>query len=593
MKHYLLTGLLLSLVFFSFSQNPSGTSPTISSGQPENNGIFGSSGEIHGNFQSDFQYYFRDTEIDPEGDFFPDERFLAAGFTNLVYTNGDFEAGLRYENYQNNLLGLPEGFRGQGIPFRYARFKKDGLDITVGNYYEQFGSGMLLRAFEERGLGLDNALDGVRLRYSPVKGLYLKGIVGRQRLYFETTEGIVRGGDAELNLNEAFSGLSKSSWLITTGASFVGKYEQANDPFLDLPENVGAYGGRFLLQNGGFAWSTEGVYKINDPSADNDFIFKSGNGLLSTLTYSRPRLGIMASFKRLDDMSFRSQRNAGLIDAQINFLPPTTKLHTYTLPALYPYAVQPTGEIARQLELTYTFKRKSLLGGRYGTTVAINFSDAYSLNKTLLDERVVGERPDGTPITTPSGTRGYTSDFFTPGPIQYFQDINIELKKTLNRKWKATLSYFNFQYNQEVLERGVSAREILSREGGANSQELLYINAAVVELLYKIKPRHSLRMEFQGMFLRDRDDRGDWAMALFEYSVSPKWFFAIQNSYNYGNPDRERRSLYPLGSVGFTLKTTRFQLNYGRQMEGIFCVGGICRVVPPSNGVTLTVTSNF
>lgn len=591
MKHCILTGLLSSLVFFSFAQNPSGTTPAISSSTPQNNGLFGNSGEIHGNFQSDFQLYFRDPEIDPTGEYFPDERFLAAGFTNLVYTNGDFEAGLRYENYQNNLLGLPEGYRGQGIPFRYARFKKDGLDITVGNYYEQFGSGMLLRAFEERGLGLDNALDGVRLRYSPINGLYLKGIVGRQRLYFETTEGIVRGGDVEFNWNEAISGLSQSSWLITTGASFVSKYERANDPFLNLPENVGAYGGRLLLQNGGFAWSSEYTYKINDPSSDNDYIFKSGNGLLSTLTYSRPRLGVMVAFKRLDDMSFRSQRDAGLIDAQINFLPPTTKLHTYTLPALYPYAVQPSGEMARQAEVTYTIKRKSLLGGRYGTTISLNYSDAYSLNKTIVDERQIGEQEDGTPITTPNGTKGYTSEFLTPGPVKYFQDINVEIKKTISRKWKATLSYFNFEYNQEVLESGVSAREILLREGGAKSQELIYINAAVLELLYKIKPRHSIRVEAQGMFTQQ--DRGDWAMLLAEYSVSPKWFFALQGSYNYGNPDKDRRSIYPLVSMGYTLKTTRFQINYGRQMEGIFCVGGICRVVPPSNGITLTVTSNF
>ncbi|MCC5918376.1 MAG: hypothetical protein JJU02_13735 [Cryomorphaceae bacterium] len=550
-------------------------------------------GEIHGNFQSDFQYYFRDVAIDPTGEFFPEERFLAAGFTNLIYTQGNFQAGIRYENYQNNLLGLPEGFRGQGIPYRFARFSKDGLDVTVGNFYEQFGSGMIFRSFEERGLGLDNAMDGVRLRYSPFKGLYLKGMVGRQRLYFETTEGIVRGGDAELNFNETFKKMQNSKWLVTTGASFVSKFEPANDPFLELPQNVGAYGGRLLLQNGGFALSSEYTYKINDPSADNNYIFKNGEGFLTTVTYSRPRLGVMLAFKRLDDMSFRSQRDAGLIDAQINFLPPTTKLHTYTLPALYPYAVQPTGEISRQAEITYTFKRKSFLGGKYGTTVAVNFSDAYSLDKDLEPEReiVSAQNPDEVIGTTVGGTRGYTADFFQPGPIKFFQDFNVEIRKTINRKWKTTLSYFNFHYNQEVLERGVSDRQILLREGGANSQELIYIQAFVAEVLYKIKPRHSLRTEIQGMFTEQ--DRGDWAMLLFEYSVSPGWFFAVQNSFNYGNPDPDARLHYTLGSVGYTLKTTRFQLTYGRQMEGIFCVGGICRVVPPSNGVTLTVTSNF
>jgi hypothetical protein len=578
--------LLGTIIFFSIS----------SLGIAQQNDPPKPRGELHGNFQSDFQYYFRDPAIDPSGEFFPDERFLAAGFTNLIYSQGDFQAGIRYENYQNNLLGLPEGFRGQGIPYRFVRFQKDGLDITAGNFYEQFGSGMILRAFEERGLGLDNALDGVRLRYSPFKGLYLKGLVGRQRLYFETTEGIVRGADAELNWNESFKRFEESKWLITTGGSFVSKFEPANNPLLNLPQNVGSYAGRATIQRGGFSWNNEYVYKINDPSEDNNYIFKSGEGFLSVLTYSRPRLGIMLAFKRLDDMSFRSQRTAQEIDAQINFLPPTTRLHTYTLPALYPYAVQPTGEISRQAEITYTFPRKSFFGGKYGTTVNINFSDAYSLNANFLDERPISDQ-EGAP-TTPAGTGGYTSDFFSTGQVKFFQDFNVEIKKTFNKKWKGTFTYLNFHYNQEVLEKGISHRDIFSREGGYESQELLYIQAGVIELLYKIKPRHSLRMEFQGMFLRDleyefTENRGDWVMALFEYSISPGWFFAIQNSFNYGNPDPEKRLHYTLGSVGYTLKTTRFQLNYGRQMEGIFCVGGICRVVPPSNGITLTVTSNF
>ena len=40
-------------------------------------------GQIHGNFQTNTQYYLRDTIIDPTGTAFPDERLLAAGFLNL------------------------------------------------------------------------------------------------------------------------------------------------------------------------------------------------------------------------------------------------------------------------------------------------------------------------------------------------------------------------------------------------------------------------------------------------------------------------------------------------------------------------------
>ena len=42
----------------------------------------------------------------------------------------------------------------------YANENED-LDVTIG-FYEQYGSGMILRAYEERQLGIDNALDGIK-----------------------------------------------------------------------------------------------------------------------------------------------------------------------------------------------------------------------------------------------------------------------------------------------------------------------------------------------------------------------------------------------------------------------------------------------
>jgi hypothetical protein len=211
-------------------------------------------GELHGNFQADAQYYVRDEAIDSTGQFYPEEKFLLAGFANLTYTRGNFSAGLRYENYQNNLLGLPQGFKGEGIPYRWARFANDWIDITVGNFYDQFGNGFTFRAFEERGLGWDNSVDGLRIKMNPTAGVFLKGIIGRQRLYFGKGEGIVRGIDAELHLNEIFGGswhTSKHHFIV--GGSFVSKFQPANDPFLNLPQNVSNAGARIQYNGGGFA----------------------------------------------------------------------------------------------------------------------------------------------------------------------------------------------------------------------------------------------------------------------------------------------------------------------------------------------------
>ncbi len=536
-------------------------------------------GTLHGNFQFDGQLYVRDEAIDPTGEFYPDERFLGQGFANFNYTHGDFRAGVRYENYQNVILGFPEGFRGEGITYRYLQYVKDGLDVTVGNFYEQFGSGMIFRAYEERGLGLDNAMDGVRLRYSPIPGLRLTGVLGRQRIYFDKTPGIVRGFDAELSLNDAIPSLAESPWRLTLGGSFVSKFQEANDPVYNLPENVGSGAGRFTLQKGPFIWNTEYVYKANDPSADNGFIFRDGQAFLTQLTYSKSGIGIIGSYKRIDNMSFRSDRNGSQFEAFINYLPPTTKLHTYALPALFPYATQINGEVGRQFQFSYNFQRGSLLGGKYGTLLSINYADAYSLYKERIDDDIaIGD----------GGTDGYVTDWFKQGQVHYYTDFDVEVRKKISREWKVIGTYYNFVYNKSVLEDGLTDTEILERDA---NQEIAYVNAGVLEVIWNYKPRHSIRSEFQVAF--SEQYRGDMAMLLLEYGWSPNWFFSAQVISNYGHTDEDLRLTYPIGSVTYYNGQTRIQVSYGRQQAGIFCVGGICRVVPPSNGLSLSVTTNF
>ena len=110
---------------------------------------------IHGNFEFNGQYYFQDSVIGA-----PDvpEKFLNNAFLNLNYEYQDFYAGLRYESYRNPLLGFERDYTGSGIPFWFVRYKKDAIEVTAGNFYEQFGNGLVLRSYEDRGLGYDNEI---------------------------------------------------------------------------------------------------------------------------------------------------------------------------------------------------------------------------------------------------------------------------------------------------------------------------------------------------------------------------------------------------------------------------------------------------
>lgn len=540
-------------------------------------------GQLHGNFSLDGQYYNKDDAI---GAVLPPQRLAANAWANLIYTNGNFEAGGRFESYEPHLAGYPAGvpYNGSGVGYRYIKFKVSDLEITAGSFFEQFGQGMVFRSYEERYLGVDNAMDGIRLKYKAYPGVYLKGFIGRQRLGFDNGltngVGIVRGADAEVSLSELLDSNWTSANNLIIGASFVSKYQEDRDPILELPENVGAWALRANYTTPRWNLYAEYAYKINDPNGRNDFIYKNGQALLLNATYSVKGLGVSVGMHTYDNMFYQSDRASPTpFDLNINFLPPLAKQHTYNLPAtLYPYATQPNGEVAAQGEVFYKWKKGTKLGGKYGTKLALNYSNAYSLDSTDL-----GAADDTTRLF------GYTTNFFRPGDRMYFQDINVEVRKRLSTTWELALSYLNLIYDIDVIQ-------------GKPGKSVVYADIFILEGLHNFTDKNSVRFELQ--HLSTKQDLGNWATALAEFSFSPHWFVAVMDQYNYvtfsdtflqdGRTEvTPKRLHYPIGSVGYIRSGTRFQLNYGRQRAGIFCVGGVCRTVPAANGLSLSITTTF
>ncbi|MBP6427280.1 MAG: hypothetical protein KA430_06825 [Bacteroidia bacterium] len=535
----------------------------LSSVQGYSQGLLNSN--IHGNFEFNGQYYLEDSLIGA-----PDvpEKFLNNSFLNLNYEYQDFSAGLRYENYRNPLLGFERDYTGSGITYRFVNYKKDGIDVTVGNFYDQFGSGLVFRSYEERGLGLDNAMEGVRVKYTPVAGLSIKGIVGVQRNFFTLGRGIVRGLDADWNLNETISKLKEKKTKFILGGSFVSKYEVDDNSDYILPENVAAGAGRLNIISGNWNFGGEYAFKANDPSYTNSsiysqgYIYKTGSAALLTATYSKPGFGLNLGLKRIDNMSFRSERDAALNSLMINYLPAMTKQHTNILAAFYPYATQPNGEVGFQGEFFFHIKEGKFLGGSRGADVTVNYSRAQSIDR----------KP------TVDLTEGYTSEFFAIGDEVYFEDVNVEYNTKIKKNLRMILSYVYINYNESVIT-------------GVTGKGHVYAHVGIAEFNWKIDAKHNLRTEFQHL-LTDQDKK-NWALLLAEYSISPHWFFAGFSEYNYGNSDKDNRINYYNASVGYTNKANRISLGYGRQRAGIFCVGGVCRTVPASNGLSISITSSF
>lgn len=555
-------------------------------------------GQVHGNLQIDAQYYSEDEKLDITEESMNYRRYGLNAFGNLIYTNGDFSAGMRFESFLNPMLGFDDRFEGTGVPYWFAKYKVRSLEVTAGHFYEQFGSGLILRSWEEWSLGYDNNLYGFKAQFSPMNGVMLKALTGTQRYFWQPYEagnrGIVRGLDGDFYLNEMFPSMAGSKTKINIGGSFVSKYErvpsitytidsvyyidsvkwiQETTYEMNLPRNVGSWALRGNIARGGFNLYAEYAEKGADPNASNRYIFKKGQALYSTLSYSTKGLGLFFATKWIDNMSYKSRLTETgtppMLD--INYLPAITKEQFYSLATLYPYATQPNGEFGIQGQAVYTLPRNSKLGGKYGTTISLNYGLARSVEKDTIISDITGGM---------AGTDGYTTKFFSVGDLLFYQDFNILIERKLSSKFSLKAAYFNQTYNQHVIEDNLY-----------DENKMVDASIAILDMTYKVTRRNSIRVELQGLWTEE--DRGDWAAIAVEYNVSPKWYFSIQDEFNYGNDDSDEQLHYYNIAFGYNQGANRIALRYGRQREGLLCVGGVCRYVPASTGLTLTITTSF
>lgn len=531
-------------------------------------GIMG--GHVTGNIQLDGQISREDSIIGAQD---VPEKLLQNTRADILYTNGDFSAGLRFEAYQNPMLGFNEKYKGQGIANYFVSYNGEKLSVTAGNFYEQFGSGMILRAYEDRYLGLDNSLLGLNVTLRPFNGVTIKALAGKQRYYWEYGDGIVRGIDGEINLNSVIKSMTESKLRATFGAGFVSKYENdqtiaypSNPSYrLNLPLNVGAASARMDLAYGNWGLQAEYAHKGQDPSIMNDYIYRDGEAFMVNATYSQKGFSANIQAKRVDNMSFKSVRSESGEMLYINYIPAITKQHTYAFLSMYPYATQTTGEMGLQGDVMYKIKKGTFLGGKYGTDIHLNGSVI-----TGIDTNRIGG----------AGTYGYESSWLKTGDL-YYGDASVEIAKKLSSALKLTATY-GYQIFNPIVE--------------GHPGNIHHNNIVVADLTWKVNKKNVLRFEAEWMGSDSKydpnvDDKrcGDWIMGLVEYNFTSAWFVSVSDQYAYNDGIGNYYNV----SMGYNHGATRIQLGYGKQREGLLCIGGVCRQVPASNGLTFSLTTSF
>lgn len=468
-------------------------------------------------------------------------------WVNLNYRMKDLTVGVRIDAFLNSGLRTPgTALNNQGIGFWFARKRIEKLELTVGYFYDQIGSGAIFRAYEGRGQNLDYAIKGMHARYDFNSDWMLKAFVGRQKFLFDTYASVIKGANLEGSISAGENLLIRPGLGVVnrtlddnTMGVIVGQIENQAIEDRFIPKyNAFAYTFYNTLDFKNISWNVELAAKSAEAVFNREgdrLVNKPGSMVLSSLSYSRPGLGATLQYKRTEFFEFRTSPLESLNDGLINFIPPSARMNTYRLAARYAPATQLIGEQGFQGDVVLSIAKKHNL--------QFNVSDV----KTLEGQRL-------------------------------YQEFYGELKLKINSKFSAIAGLQRLIYNQEIFE---------NKPG----KPLVRTWTPFTEFVYKLNRKNSLRAEISHM--NTQQDLGSWWWALLEYNIAPKYSFSIMDMWNYGNPDPAKRLHYYTVFGAVNHQKIRFTGGYVRQVEGVICTGGVCRIEPAFNGVRLSLTSTF
>lgn len=523
---------------------------------------------LSGSIQSDMLVPEEDKETGAE----KTEDFLTNTYADLQLQSEYVDAGARLEYMEHPMPGFEKDFKGWGVPNFWVKGKLGNNELTLGTFYEQFGSGFILRTYEERTLGIDNSLLGGRLLLKPTDGVILKILSGKQRRYWKWNKALVSGADAEISIDQWIPSMRNSGTILTLGASWVNKYEKNeekvfvdNTHYVHFPKFVNSWDVRANFNHGPWNFLAEYAQKTADPSFANGYVFKKGSAAMLSGSYSNKGLSVLVQAKRSENMSSKSADVTGNSSA-INYLPAFIQDHTYALAALYAYATQlADGEWAYQTEIGYNFKRNTTLGGKYGMNVKLNYSYVRGIPH---------EFADGMERQTLSGVTyvDYKSPFFKWGKETYYQDLNVQVSRRLSHDFLLNLMYMSQRFNKTVVEG----------EGG-----MVHSNIFIADGKYQFSKKTTLRCELQ--YLTTKQDEKDWVFGLLELSLVPHWMITVSDMWNCG----DSKIHYYQGLVTYNVGSHRIQAGYERTQAGFNCSGGVCRYVPAMKGFFASYNYNF
>ena len=511
-------------------------------------------GSVTGAVESNSALYLDDPVLGPA-----QSRFGSNNYLKLDWQRDSLSAGLQAEWYPRALAGYPSELSGAGLTGLYLDWRCGLVQLHAGSFFEQLGSGILLRSWEDRELGMNNGITGAYAAFhTRGNGMRAKVFGGFPKFgVWPTLQTAIAGADLSLDL---LSATGSGNALLLEG-SFTDKIARSTEDgvaFLaqssgfTVPAHVPGVSARVQYSSAAFSVKAECVWKGDDyyveqlPKAREQYRLKGGNAqIIEASAAVGPFSGTLTA-RRLENMSSRIFHTTGSpsVANTLNYLPSLCMQQTYMLAGLNPYETYADGEAGLQGDLYWTFRRGTVLGGRYGMKLHVGGSWIMAL-----------------PCALPDRDAGYLA----------YRDINIDLERRWNRNFRTVL-FVSIQENSPTH----------GNRKATNAQ-----NVFVLDGQYRFSSATSLRLELQ--YLYSEELTRDWMAALAELSFAPHWSITVSDMYNHGSTGVH---YYNVGA-SYSLSSLNISLMAGRSREGMVCSGGVCRWQPAFAGGVLRVQWSF
>jgi hypothetical protein len=507
-------------------------------------------GNLSGDLMMTANFFERDTNIKASGNPLYDN-LLSGGeaWLGLRYSGYGFTASVRFDAFNNSNLQNPAlPLSGSGLGMFSLNKEINDLSITAGHIYDQIGSGIIFRAYEDRGLLIDNDLFGLHLKYKLSEHLQIKGFTGQTKNVFERYAPILKGFNAEGDFSIGKSAHITPGFGVTNRTMDQASMDGVVSVINSLPANkrfvpkYNSYAAAVYntLNAGDITWYVEGALKSQEAVAtDIGLVNVDGSVIYSTLGYSRAKFGINLAAKRTENFMMRTSPNETLIRGLYNWQPIIAQIRPQRVIARYTPPSMDLSEVSYIANVFYTPNEN------------VTFNASYTHINTLQKDTLYRE------VFASAEIRSIPK-WIISGGIQYLI------------------------YNQAVYQQKVKA-----------DYPNIFALTPYLDVTYKIRETKSIRAELQ--YMNTKQDFGSWLFGLLEFSMAPKWSLAVSDMYNIA-PNKKhvnKAQHYPSVFLAHTRGPNRFTLNYVKQVEGINCTGGVCRYEPAFSGVRLGVISTF